>query len=323
MGQYAGADFFDISLVVRPARPSAEVPSLTTWPRDARTGRLQRPSLHHSAGCQLGRVHRALVCGRPADRLPCRASDGAPALPSLFAFLRPRKWLTLPMTGPTQDFNDAGVAQGCASACIALGGDANCCSGSAATPETCLAAGVAHRDFFKGKCAQAYSFAYDDATSTFTCGSDGAAAGGYKGASRACFSLAHSRGAQEDADRPCSARQLSSAPRSERPFPLLARLRIYRSLRPEPSPVLSTASLRSMSVPASACRVGDNMVIRVGRPIGVVSESREVRRESGRGRWARRTGGYGRVLRDDAVVAVDDERAVVAPKLRWLGVVPD
>ncbi|CAO2831312.1 unnamed protein product [Amaranthus hypochondriacus] len=66
------------------------------------------------------------------------------------------------------DSNTNGVA--CKSACEAFGDPQYCCSGPNSTPETCKPS--KYSKFFKDACPTAYSYAYDDATSTFTC--DGA-----------------------------------------------------------------------------------------------------------------------------------------------------
>ncbi|KAL6846034.1 hypothetical protein ACP4OV_023482 [Aristida adscensionis] len=59
----------------------------------------------------------------------------------------------------------AGIA--CKSACGAYGRPEDCCSGDHNTPATCQPS--ASSQFFKNACPRAYSYAYDDATSTFTC----------------------------------------------------------------------------------------------------------------------------------------------------------
>jgi hypothetical protein len=59
----------------------------------------------------------------------------------------------------------AGIA--CKSACGAYGRPQDCCSGDYGTPATCQPS--ASSQFFKNACPRAYSYAYDDATSTFTC----------------------------------------------------------------------------------------------------------------------------------------------------------
>uniref|UniRef100_A0A803KWF1 Uncharacterized protein n=2 Tax=Chenopodium quinoa TaxID=63459 RepID=A0A803KWF1_CHEQI len=55
----------------------------------------------------------------------------------------------------------------CKSACEAFGDAQYCCSGPNATPDTCKPS--KYSEFFKAACPSAYSYAYDDATSTFTC----------------------------------------------------------------------------------------------------------------------------------------------------------
>ncbi|CAL5197481.1 unnamed protein product [Lathyrus oleraceus] len=57
----------------------------------------------------------------------------------------------------------------CKSACEAFGDPLYCCSGAYATPQTCKPS--AYGQYFKNACPRAYSYAYDDGTSTFTCSS--------------------------------------------------------------------------------------------------------------------------------------------------------
>jgi hypothetical protein len=57
------------------------------------------------------------------------------------------------------------VPGGCASACEKLGGDTYCCRG----PYTDKCPPTDYSRFFKGLCPDAYSYAKDDQTSTFTC----------------------------------------------------------------------------------------------------------------------------------------------------------
>ncbi|KAJ3692789.1 hypothetical protein LUZ60_011884 [Juncus effusus] len=59
------------------------------------------------------------------------------------------------------------IAVACKSACEAFGSPEFCCSGQYASPNTCTPS--AYSQFFKNACPRAYSYAYDDATSTFTC----------------------------------------------------------------------------------------------------------------------------------------------------------
>ncbi|XP_010679923.2 thaumatin-like protein 1 [Beta vulgaris subsp. vulgaris] len=55
----------------------------------------------------------------------------------------------------------------CRSACEAFGSPEYCCSGQFATPDTCKPS--MYSQTFKNACPRAYSYAYDDASSTFTC----------------------------------------------------------------------------------------------------------------------------------------------------------
>ncbi|PWA65699.1 thaumatin [Artemisia annua] len=61
----------------------------------------------------------------------------------------------------------AGDGQACKSACEAFGNEEYCCSGSFGSPDTCRPS--VYSEIFKSACPRSYSYAYDDATSTFTC----------------------------------------------------------------------------------------------------------------------------------------------------------
>ncbi|KAK9285469.1 hypothetical protein L1049_024663 [Liquidambar formosana] len=61
--------------------------------------------------------------------------------------------------------SDGSVA--CKSACEAFGDPQYCCSGEYGTPGTCKPS--SYSEFFKTACPRAYSYAYDDGSSTFTC----------------------------------------------------------------------------------------------------------------------------------------------------------
>ncbi|XP_056162930.1 pathogenesis-related thaumatin-like protein 3.5 isoform X1 [Syzygium oleosum] len=61
---------------------------------------------------------------------------------------------------------DGGVVA-CKSACGAFGLDEYCCSGEFANPTTCRPS--FYSTIFKRACPRAYSYAFDDGTSTFTC----------------------------------------------------------------------------------------------------------------------------------------------------------
>ncbi|MCO5579534.1 hypothetical protein L7F22_033390 [Adiantum nelumboides] len=66
---------------------------------------------------------------------------------------------------------DGSAVVGCKSACEAFLSPQYCCIGSYGNPNTCQA--TAYSQVFKQACPRAYSYAYDDPTSTFTCtGSD-------------------------------------------------------------------------------------------------------------------------------------------------------
>ncbi|XP_068314035.1 thaumatin-like protein 1 [Pyrus communis] len=60
-----------------------------------------------------------------------------------------------------------GNGAGCKSACEAFGSPEYCCNGAFATPDTCKPS--VYSEMFKSACPRSYSYAYDDATSTFTC----------------------------------------------------------------------------------------------------------------------------------------------------------
>jgi len=66
-----------------------------------------------------------------------------------------------------QQKNSAGKVVACLSACEKYNTDQYCCRGSFGTPQTCPA--THYSETFKSACPGAYSYAYDDPTSTFTC----------------------------------------------------------------------------------------------------------------------------------------------------------
>ncbi|PNY11149.1 hypothetical protein L195_g007749 [Trifolium pratense] len=65
------------------------------------------------------------------------------------------------------DIGYQGSVIGCKSACEAFGSDQYCCSGQFANPTTCQPS--YYSTIFKKACPRAYSYAFDDGTSTFTC----------------------------------------------------------------------------------------------------------------------------------------------------------
>ncbi|KAB5520104.1 hypothetical protein DKX38_024423 [Salix brachista] len=64
-----------------------------------------------------------------------------------------------------------GTVIACKSACVAFNQPQYCCTGAYSKPETCPP--TQYSMTFKQKCPQAYSYAYDDKSSTFTCPSGG------------------------------------------------------------------------------------------------------------------------------------------------------
>ncbi|OMO73717.1 Thaumatin [Corchorus olitorius] len=60
-----------------------------------------------------------------------------------------------------------GATIGCKSACAAFGEPRYCCTNEFDKPETCPP--TDYSNFFKDQCPEAYSYAYDDPSSTFVC----------------------------------------------------------------------------------------------------------------------------------------------------------
>ncbi|XP_061352026.1 thaumatin-like protein 1 [Gastrolobium bilobum] len=60
-----------------------------------------------------------------------------------------------------------GSVVGCKSACLAFNTPQYCCTGDFGNPQSCKPTN--YSEIFKGQCPQAYSYAFDDKTSTFTC----------------------------------------------------------------------------------------------------------------------------------------------------------
>ncbi|XP_052184971.1 pathogenesis-related thaumatin-like protein 3.5 isoform X2 [Diospyros lotus] len=65
------------------------------------------------------------------------------------------------------DGGEEGGVVACKSACEAFGLDQYCCAGEFANPTTCRPS--FYSSIFKRACPRAYSYAFDDGTSTFTC----------------------------------------------------------------------------------------------------------------------------------------------------------
>ncbi|KAK4786954.1 hypothetical protein SAY86_010787 [Trapa natans] len=75
----------------------------------------------------------------------------------------PKELRVLPAS--TGGSGSEGIA--CMSACEAFQQPQYCCSGAYNTPKTCSPS--SYSELFKSACPRAYSYAYDDSTSTFTC----------------------------------------------------------------------------------------------------------------------------------------------------------
>ncbi|GAM28897.1 hypothetical protein SAMD00019534_120730 [Acytostelium subglobosum LB1] len=81
------------------------------------------------------------------------------------------------LAGCVSDLNDIcpsdlqvvynGQVVACLSACEKYGSPQYCCTGAYSTPQTCQP--TTYSEIFKKACPNAYSYAYDDHTSTFTC----------------------------------------------------------------------------------------------------------------------------------------------------------
>nr|KYP44077.1 Thaumatin-like protein [Cajanus cajan] len=79
-----------------------------------------------------------------------------------------------PSTGCTSDLSlqcpkelKSGDGSACKSACEAFGSPEYCCSGEYGSPATCRPS--VYSEMFNAACPTSYSYAYDDASSTFTC----------------------------------------------------------------------------------------------------------------------------------------------------------
>ncbi|CAH8313890.1 unnamed protein product [Eruca vesicaria subsp. sativa] len=73
----------------------------------------------------------------------------------------------LQVMGEGEGEEERGGVVACKSACEAFGLDQYCCSGQFANPTTCKPS--SYSTVFKRACPRAYSYAFDDGTSTFTC----------------------------------------------------------------------------------------------------------------------------------------------------------
>lgn len=79
-------------------------------------------------------------------------------------------------------YNSGGYPVACKSACLAFNTDEYCCRGAHDQPSTCKSSDwpVNYPAIFKQACPDAYSYAYDDTSSTFTCRSRTSGSSGYE-----------------------------------------------------------------------------------------------------------------------------------------------
>ncbi|XP_040377866.1 thaumatin-like protein 1b isoform X1 [Oryza brachyantha] len=129
-----GMDFFDVSLVDGYNLPMLVVPQ-------GGGGAASNGSGGGGGKCMATGCLVDLNGACPADLRVMAASTGAAA--------------------------SGGAAVACRSACEAFGSPQYCCSGAYGNPNTCRPS--TYSQFFKNACPRAYSYAYDDSTSTFTC----------------------------------------------------------------------------------------------------------------------------------------------------------
>jgi hypothetical protein len=74
-----------------------------------------------------------------------------------------------PCPNGLETFDDNGKVSGCKSACTMYNTDELCCTGAHNDPDVCKANTFTHQ--VEAACPHAYSYAYDDATSVFSCNS--------------------------------------------------------------------------------------------------------------------------------------------------------
>ncbi|KAM0037697.1 putative glucan endo-1,3-beta-D-glucosidase [Helianthus debilis subsp. tardiflorus] len=115
-----------------------------------------------------GRVWARFQCSNDGGKFSCKSGDCGSVVPQGGC----------PVTDCPVDINaqcmpelavkdGSGGTIGCKSACVAFNKPEYCCTGDHGTPETCPPTN--YSKFFKNLCPKAYSYAYDDKSSTFTC----------------------------------------------------------------------------------------------------------------------------------------------------------
>jgi hypothetical protein len=141
LGQGGGQDFYDVSLVDGYNLPVVAIPR-------ARQGAC------NATGCM-------------ADLNRCECRCPVPTAATTFYRLTYRGFCFVLACPRELQVDCGGGAIACRSACEAFGQDRYCCSGAYGTPDACHP--TVYSSIFKSACPRAYSYAYDDSTSTFTC----------------------------------------------------------------------------------------------------------------------------------------------------------
>ncbi|KAF7099161.1 hypothetical protein CFC21_100836 [Triticum aestivum] len=160
--------------------------SYTVWPAAIPVGggtKLepgQMSTIHPPAGTNSGRIWARTGCKFDASgKGSCTTGDCGGVLACRVGVKPPASLAEYTLgTGSNADFYDISLVDGfncpselkvnggCMSACGKFGTPQYCCP-APSTPATC--GPTSYSRFFKGLCPDAYSYAYDDKSSTFTC----------------------------------------------------------------------------------------------------------------------------------------------------------
>eukprot|EP00250_Pteridium_aquilinum_P007615 c17286_g1_i1 orf=739-1737(-) len=135
-------DFYDVSLVDGYNLPIAIAPSITNSNSSSTDSSSSLAASSNSYICQIAGCITDLNLNCPKE-------------------------LQVLASATTSLNTDTGSAVGCKSACEAFQLPQYCCTGSYANPNTCKPS--SYSQLFKQACPRAYSYAFDDPTSTFTC----------------------------------------------------------------------------------------------------------------------------------------------------------
>ncbi|KAF6167716.1 hypothetical protein GIB67_017211 [Kingdonia uniflora] len=143
---------------------------MSHWGLRLRPGGMQR--CRRGPTCQLSRIHSRWFGGN--DFYDVSFVDGF----NLPLAITPHSLTGCLTTSCSVDINSICPAElcvmwsdtttiSCKSACMAFNSPKYCCTGAYGSPSTCPPTN--YSNIFKNACPQAYSYAYDDGTSTFTC----------------------------------------------------------------------------------------------------------------------------------------------------------